>query len=229
MRKHGLPKVVFVICAASALLLLIAGCQNAQSEVENEISIVIHQAENQQNAISPDMIQFQDQVKSGPLPTIDLLGLQFTSLEGQTVELRSLLQPGRKMILVVMRGFGGEICKFCTTQAARLISNYSKFTDRDTDIVIIYPVASEQDSSRLQELQLAIAAQLQVPHLQIPLPMFLDVNLQAVKQLGIQKNLAKPATYIFDSEGNIRFAYVGSHLADRPSIQALLDEIDKIK
>jgi len=177
------------------------------------------------------MIKFADEVRSGPLPTTDLLKLKFTNLDNQSVELKSLLHPGKKLILVVMRGFAGEVCKFCTTQTSRLISNYSKFTDRETEIVIIYPVSSAQDSSRLQELQMGAAAQLQVPfqNFQFPMPMLLDVNLEAVKQLGIEKNLAKPSTYIFDGEGNVRFAYVGSHLADRPSIQALLDVIDKIQ
>lgn len=212
-------------------LFLLSGCQNSESETET--SIIINPSPGvgggNYNWISPEMIKFQDEVKSGELPTTDLLDLKFTNLENQTVALKSLLQPGRKLILVVMRGFSGEVCKFCTTQTSRLISNYSKFTDRETEIVIVYPVSSASDSSRLQELQAAAAAQLQVPNLQIPMPMLLDVNLEVVKQLGIQKNLAKPSTYIFDSEGKVRFAYVGSHLADRPSVQALLDEIDKLQ
>lgn len=211
----------------------ILGCQEERDwGPETETSIIIHNpgaGSSQDDWNSPDMIKFKDEVHSGELPKTNVLDLRFRNIDGHIVQLRSLLQPGKKMVLIVMRGFAGEVCKFCTTQTSRLISNYSKFTDRDTEVVIVYPVPSSDDASRLQELQMGAAAQLHVPNLQIPMPMLLDVNLEAVKQLGIEKNLAKPSTYIFDSAGELRFAYVGSHLADRPSIQALLDEIDKIQ
>ena len=45
----------------------------------------------------------------------------------------------------------------------------------------------------------------------------------AVELLGIRKDLSKPATYILDGEGRVRFAYVGNSLADRPSVKALLE------
>jgi len=232
MRKHGLSfPDTLIACAILAWGMSLAGCHRGadDSSQGSETSFVIHQGESQQELITPDMINFQDQVRSGPLPTIDLLDLRFQTLEHQTVQLRSLIQPGRKLVVIVTRGYAGEICKFCSTFVSNLVANYSKFTDRETDLVVIYPVQSDQDAPRLMELQMAVAAQLRVPNLQIPFPMLLDVNLEAVKQLEIQKNLAKPATYIFDENGLARFAYVGNHLADRPSVQALLDEIDKIR
>ena len=54
----------------------------------------------------------------------------------------------------------------------------------------------------------------------------LDVQLKVVDQLGIRKDLSKPATYILDKEGQTRFAYVGESLADRPSVKALLEQLD---
>jgi hypothetical protein len=55
----------------------------------------------------------------------------------------------------------------------------------------------------------------------------LDVELKGVDQLGIRKDLSKPATYIVDPAGNLRYAYVGEHIADRPSVAALLAEVGK--
>jgi peroxiredoxin len=61
----------------------------------------------------------------------------------------------------------------------------------------------------------------------VPFPVLLDVQLQAVDQLGIRKDLSKPATYIVDRTGEVRYAYVGNHLADRPSVQAVLQQLDQ--
>ena len=56
----------------------------------------------------------------------------------------------------------------------------------------------------------------------------LDVELKAVDHLGIRKDLSKPATYILDKQGQTRFAYVGATLADRPSVQSMLEQLATI-
>ena len=57
----------------------------------------------------------------------------------------------------------------------------------------------------------------------------LDIELKAVDSLGIRKDLSKPATYILDKAGHVRFAYVGKSLSDRPSIKAILKQLDTLK
>ena len=56
-----------------------------------------------------------------------------------------------------------------------------------------------------------------------------DVELKVVDQLGIRKNLSKPATYILDKEGNVRFAYVGQGVEDRPSVDAIIQQLKQLK
>ena len=56
----------------------------------------------------------------------------------------------------------------------------------------------------------------------------LDVELKAINTLGIRGHLAKPSTYILDKKGQVRFAYVGKTTSDRPSIKAMLKELDGI-
>jgi hypothetical protein len=52
--------------------------------------------------------------------------------------------------------------------------------------------------------------------------------LKAVNSLGISGDLAKPSTYILDKKGNAVFAFVGETTADRPSVKALLAQLDKL-
>jgi peroxiredoxin len=59
-------------------------------------------------------------------------------------------------------------------------------------------------------------------------PVVLDRNLAAVDRLGIRGAKAKPSTYILDRQGRVVYAYVGSGQADRPSVKAVLDQLDKL-
>ena len=51
---------------------------------------------------------------------------------------------------------------------------------------------------------------------------------QAVNFFDISDALAFPSTYVIDKEGKVRFAYVGSSPSDRPSLKALLKQLDDI-
>jgi peroxiredoxin len=62
----------------------------------------------------------------------------------------------------------------------------------------------------------------------VPFPLLLDKDLKAVQSLGISGDLAKPSTYILDKKGNAVFAFVGETTTDRPSVQALLAQLDKL-
>lgn len=185
-------------------------------------------------------VQFKDDVSSNaPVERQELTSIELTSTDGRTVKLIDFV--GRqKILLVVSRGVvgsatvddSGEIqkhfCIYCSTQTSRLIANYNEFKRRDTEVVLVFPVARSQDATELQRF----AAKVQGPGkttLDIPFPVLLDVELHAVDSLGIRDDLSKPSTYILDSDGQIRFAYVGQAISDRPSIKALLGQLDRIE
>lgn len=60
------------------------------------------------------------------------------------------------------------------------------------------------------------------------MPLVFDPELKVVDKLGIRKDLSKPATYILDPKGQVQYAYVGATLADRPSVKAMLDQLDEM-
>jgi peroxiredoxin len=62
-----------------------------------------------------------------------------------------------------------------------------------------------------------------------PFTVLIDPNCVAVEQLKIQEHLAKPASFIIDKAGHLRFAYVATAgSADRPSGNELLRHVSQI-
>lgn len=177
-------------------------------------------------AVDTNQIKFQDHLESNQELDDDLLSLEFTSSDGQPKPLKEYAQ-GKNLVLVMTRGYSGSICPYCTSQVSRMIANYSEFEKRNTQVVVVYPVAQQADSQKLEELVNRAVSMLPAKT-EVPFPILLDVELKSVDVLGIRKDLSKPATYILDTEGRLQFAYVGNTLADRPSVQALIEQLDKI-
>lgn len=172
-------------------------------------------------------IQFKDDVQSNVAADGSIGDLTFTDINGNEASLKDYL--GKKhVVLIVTRGFNGAICLYCATQTSRLLTNYAKFSERDAEVIVVFPVVTPDDSIRHRDFAVSVKNKLDTPVEKIPFPIVLDVELKAVNQLGIRKDLSKPATYILDKEGRTRFAYVGDSLADRPSVKALLDQLDAL-
>lgn len=177
----------------------------------------------------PNMIQFLDTAPTQDAPAEDFATVPLTTADGKTVTLKELAN-GKSLVAVFTRGYAGSICPYCSTQTSRLIANYPEFQKRDAEVVVIYPLEKPEDSSKLGDFltrvnQLNMAPTNQTP----PFPLLVDIGLKAVDILGIRRDLSKPATYIIDGSGAVRFAYVGKSLADRPSVKALLEQLDTLK
>ncbi|MDA0832306.1 MAG: redoxin domain-containing protein [Planctomycetota bacterium] len=179
-------------------------------------------------AIFPMMVVFNDQVVSNVDFDSNLSDLEFLTRDGSSQALRDFLKE-KPVILVITRGYAGSICPFCSSQTSRLINNYQKFVDRGAEVVVVYPLEKPDDTPRLDEFLKSIEIRTNTPAQNPPFPLLLDVELKVVDQLGIRASLSRPATYILDRRGQVRFAYVGRSIADRPSVQALLDQLDQLK
>lgn len=166
-------------------------------------------------------IVFSDEVKTNRPDDGTVTDLTFTNPLGATVSVSDYMRE-KNLLLVFTRGFSGMICPFCTTQTSRLIANHDEFASRDTQILLVYPGAAEQLAA-FQQAAIEASGKAEVPF-----PILLDQDLSAVKRLGIESHLAFPSTFLIDKAGNVRLSYVGSTPADRPSIKALLQQIDQL-
>lgn len=173
-------------------------------------------------------IRFKDDAVANASPGDSILNLQFIDQSGKAVRPRELIGK-RNLVLVFTRGYNGSICPYCSAFTSGLISNFPAIAERDTNVLVVYPIAKPDDSQRLQDFLQATFQKTSPGVSQTPFPVVLDIGLKAVDALGIRKDLAKPATYILDKKGQVRFAYVGSALSDRPSIKVILKQLDAIK
>lgn len=176
--------------------------------------------------IDPNLIKFQDQVEANAQPEVDFFSLTFLGRDGLPVMLKDVAK-GKNLVLVMTRGYAGSICPYCSTQVSRLIANYEELQKRNAEVVVVYPIETPAESGKVEDFLQRAISMLKTKQ-ELPFPLLLDVELKAVDFLGIRRDLSKPATYILDGAGQVQFAYVGSTLADRPSVQALVEQLDKL-
>jgi peroxiredoxin len=168
--------------------------------------------------------QFLDDVETNRPAASGALDLKFVDTAGQTVDLADY-RGQKNLVLVFTRGFSaGRVCPICTVQTSRLISNYQAFAERDAEVLVVYP----GDKQHVDELVGKARQWSESPAKEVPFPVLLDEDFKAVDQLGIRGDLAAPSTYLLDKQGAVRFAYVGANANDRPSIAAILKQLDAL-
>ena len=199
------------LCLALAALLSQVGCEQRRSGYGY-------------GPVDPASFQFNDAAETNADLPQDVGQLTFLDRGGQAVALADY-RDKKNVVLVFLRGFSGEICPYCQTQSSRLIANYQQFADRDAEILLVYPGDPDTVGPFLE----AVAKAGQTMAADVPFPVLLDEGLKAVDFFQIRDNLALPATFILDRQGAVRFAYVGSGVSDRPSVKALLAQLDLVQ
>jgi peroxiredoxin len=167
--------------------------------------------------------QFKDDATSNSELDSETFALAFIDSQGQPVNINDY-RGSKNVVLIFTRGYPGFVCPNCSTLTSRLIANYDEFTKRDSEVLVVYP----GDKTHLEDFVTA-SKPAQASDKAVPFPILLDEGFTAVDKLKIRADLAKPSTFILDKEGQVRFAYVGASSADRPSIKALLDQLDAIQ
>ena len=173
-----------------------------------------------------DGIQFAEVTQSQPIAIENLSDLRFSDREGNEVKLADTMTRDY-MVLVVTRGWYGGVCFYCASQTSRWARRYDELEPYDAQLVVIFPTETDKDALTVDELSRRIKGG-KIPNDEIPFPILLDIDLIGVDQLGIRAELAKPSTYIIDRNGRVRFAYVGESIADRPSIDSVLSQLEKL-
>jgi peroxiredoxin len=177
---------------------------------------------------SDPAIHFKDDAASNSSPSDAILNLAFVDQSGKAIRPRDLI-GSQHLVLVFVRGFNGAVCPYCSAYTSGLISNFAAISQHGANVLLVYPIAKPDQKQRLEEFLRGTFEKSASPAGKVPFPVVLDIGLKGVDSLGIRKDLSKPATYILDKTGHVRFAYVGNTLADRPSIKAIMKQLELLK
>jgi len=151
--------------------------------------------------------------------------LSFVDSDGNPVDLTQY-RGKKKVVLIVLRGMpqspGGVFCPSCLAQTSSLFANQADFAKRQAEVLVVFPGPTDRLGEFLQ------TAKRQTPGEPArEFQVLLDHECKACDRLGIRDDLAKPSTYILDTKGNLVYAYVGETSTDRPSVKALLAQLDR--
>lgn len=160
-----------------------------------------------------------DRIVGAPLPVT-----AFPAADGTRLDLASL--RGKRVLFVVLRGFTSQVCVYCFAQTAELAPLAKRWRELDCEVVVMFPGTR----SRMAAFQSACASEFDdaAP----PYRLVYDPDLQLAKALGLQGNLARPASFVLDREGTVRHAYVAESVentADRPSAARLAEWVDSTR
>ena len=142
---------------------------------------------------------FKDDAQTNTHVSPDQLALSFVDADGRPVALADY-RGQKAVVLVVMRGFTGSVCLYCSAQSARLVTNYPEFAKRGAEVLVVYPGPKEHIATYLKRVREEAGTEA------VPFRVLLDPDFAAVDRLGIRGELAKPSTYILDKDGRVRFA-----------------------
>ena len=158
-----------------------------------------------------DGLQFVEVSQSQPITIEDFSDLRFTDQDGNEIELAEIMTR-EYLVLVVTRGWYGGVCVYSASQPSRLARRIE-----------------ENEAYEAQVGGVVAGGEGDIPNEDIPYPILLDINLASVDQLGIREELAKPSTYCVDRQGRVVFAYVGDSIADRPTVDSVLQQLSQLK
>lgn len=162
--------------------------------------------------------------KSGQTPpTVGGKAKDFSlaALDGTTVRLSDQLKQG-PVVLVVLRGWPGYQCPFCTRQFGEYLARAQKFEKLGARVLFVYPGPSDG----LKQHAEAFSANQPLPAAFRILP---DPGYQFTNAYGLRwdapKETAYPSTFVIDKKGVVRFAQVSQGHGDRVPAEIALKAV----
>jgi peroxiredoxin len=196
-------------CTLAALVLAVAGCAEPEPPSFDAGDVY-------------GVARFKDHAPANVDLSRTDFPTSFVDSDGKEVDLAQY-RGKRMVVLVVLRGvprsLGGSLCPSCVAQLSGLMASKDRFEQANAEVLVVFPGPSE----RLGEM--VRRARDRAPGEGEPPRMLLDRDCSACERLGIRDDLARPSTYILDTQGSLIYAYVGETTTDRPSVKAILSQL----
>jgi antitoxin component YwqK of YwqJK toxin-antitoxin module/peroxiredoxin len=147
---------------------------------------------------------------------------RFTAADGSAIDLAEFSRE-HNVLVTILRGFGGQVCVYCTAQTKALADFAGEFEALDTKVVVVYPGPASGLPAFREAYRRTFGADETLPY-----AMLYDSDLRLTRALHIEDNIAVPTSLLLDRDGVIRWCRVAKSYADRPSAQEILTEIKRL-
>lgn len=147
----------------------------------------------------------------------------FKTPDGSDFDITEL--RGKRVVLVVLRGYVGGICEYCVaqTKAWSLEGAPERIEELGAELYVLFP-------GEANGLKTFIDAYAQLNEDLKPRYGLLYENDYIVgPMMDIEGQKVVPSTFVLDEEGICRFAYVGKSFEDRPSSKLVIAELEKLE
>ena len=165
-----------------------------------------------------------DMMNAATPPQVGDMAPDFTlkTLDDQSVRLSDLTAKS-DVVLVVLRGWPGYTCPFCTKQAHDYVNNAEKLKAAGVQVVMVYPGPADDLKAHATDF-------LQDKDWPTNFLFVLDPDYSFTKSYGLRwdapKETAYPSTFIISKEGKVTFAHVSKQHGDRVSSDTVLKAVN---
>ncbi len=139
---------------------------------------------------------------------------------GAQVSLGSKVAESRSTVLVVLRGYPGYQCPYCTKQVHDFVDHAADFKSKNTDVVLVYPGPPAELDQHAKEF---LAKQADLPP---NITLVTDPDYKMTNAYGLRwdapHETAYPSTFILNKEGKITFEKISHEHGDRTSASDVL-------
>jgi peroxiredoxin len=165
-----------------------------------------------------------DMMNAATPPQVGSMAPDFTlkTLDDQSVRLADLTATS-DVVLVVLRGWPGYQCPFCTRQAHDFVGNADKLKAAGVQVVMVYPGQADALKAHATEF-------LQDKNWPSDFLFVLDPDYSFTKSYGLRwdapHETAYPSTFIIGKDGKITFAHVSKKHGDRVGSDMVLKALN---
>jgi len=150
---------------------------------------------------------------------------ELTNLEGKQIRLSGVTAK-ETVVLIVLRGYPGYQCPFCSRQVQDFIRNAQSFADAGARVMMVYPGPAQSINERAKEF----VADKPIPE---HFDFLLDPDYAFTNLFGLRwdapRETAYPATFLIDREGYVFFSKVVKSHGGRTTAAEVLDALPKPK
>jgi peroxiredoxin len=157
-----------------------------------------------------------------PKPGEKAPAFSLSTPDGHAESLSAFTKKG-SVVLVVLRGYPGYQCPYCTRQVHDFIDNADKFAAAGAQVVFIYPGPSADLDVHAREF---LVKQNPLPtnmHMLVD-PGYKFTNLYSLRW-DAPKETAYPSTFLIDGHGVIFYRKMSNAHGDRTSAADILSEL----